>query len=65
MPNQLSLDAILWGCKNQSDEVGAGEGFRGGGEGVVWALAHKELDIVESEGVLFSVGNSLVVLSWA
>ena len=49
----------------QMDKIGSKKGFLGGSGIVVWALAHKELDIVESEGVLFSVVNSLVVLSWA
>ena len=41
-----------------------GEGLWGGGGGVVWTLAHKELDVSESEGVLLGVCTDFAVLSW-
>ena len=51
----MPLTPFFWGCTKQVYEVGAGKSFWGGGGGVVWELAHNELDVAELEGVLIGV----------
>ena len=61
--DRFALDYIFKRCKKQAEKVGTGEGFWGGGGGIVGALAHKELDASESEGVLIGICTALAVLS--
>ena len=59
----FDLDATFIHGKDQANKVGSGEGFLENSGSIVWAIAHKELDILESEGGMLGVGNAFEVFS--
>ena len=61
-----STSTHFFSGEQEADEVSAGSlGWTCGGQcRVEWLLANEELEVLEEEGVVISVGDALEVLYW-
>ena len=64
MSNKSPLDSVLLGCKKEVDKVGLIEHGVERCCGVVGLMNNEEIDVLDTEGVLGSVGTSLAVFVW-
>ena len=63
MFNQYPLATIILGCEQDADKVVLSEHGVGRHCGVVGLLSNEELDVLETEGVLDSVGTALAIFA--
>ena len=63
--NLFAPDTVLLGCEQEADKVGLSEHVVGRCRSVVELLYNEELNVLESERVMDSVGTALSVFAWA
>ena len=63
--NLFAPDTVLLGCEQEADKFGLSEHVVGRCRSVVELLYNEELNVLESERVMDSVGTALSVFAWA